>query len=127
MVLTQRALLLLLHVDDVMFPYHYGSHATENGRILGVKRFRFHTTMVLTQQAREAQYLLPYVKFPYHYGSHATPIVNRPVELISQLFPYHYGSHATWNTWVSNKTISVCFHTTMVLTQPNQEHAPRRR
>ncbi len=71
MVLTQLDIVKVQDVDNV-FPYHYGSHATNKISACGM-------------QAKG---------FPYHYGSHAT-IVPPICERLSYWFPYHYGSHAT--------------------------------
>ena len=63
------------------------------------------------------KYGIPY-EFPYHYGSHATyeGWASDPDTLA---FPYHYGSHAT-RIHRSAVSSSLCFHTTMVLTQPSR-------
>jgi len=78
----------------IMFPYHYGSHAT----------------------AVAEEKILRYFRFPYHYGSHATMKVEDNKARKRQ-FPYHYGSHATVMSMMSRYR-GGCFHTTMVLTQP---------
>ena len=98
--------------------------------------FSFHTTMVLTQRNGFA-YIAFYNTFPYHYGSHATPEID-VVSGRSVTFPYHYGSHATWDVIAfvegaepfpyhygshathgitCNEFCRLRFHTTMVLTQ----------
>ena len=81
----------------------------------------FHTTMVLTQRIRNT-WSNPWkmTTFPYHYGSHATESEYLCHAWRTQ-FPYHYGSHATWmETWYLI-FISLRFHTTMVLTQPEMQ------
>jgi len=101
-----------------MFPYHYGSHATDT------------STEALEKLAA----------FPYHYGSHATTERQASCHLLHQSF------HTTmvltqrgrvWYKNISNIPVSIplwfsrnkrgtlrllgeqySFHTTMVLTQP---------
>jgi len=100
-----------------MFPYHYGSYATETNQRARYHEPRcFHTTMVLTQpECSEKKTDLCYVSiplwflrnlhglrygrackgvFPYHYGSYATWDSDIQ-ESHSPSFPYHYGSYAT--------------------------------
>ena len=60
-------------VMKVMFPYHYGSHATLEFKVC--------------EDCKKKE-------FPYHYGSHATEILSQ-LEDAEDEFPYHYGSHAT--------------------------------
>ena len=62
------------YLSVYLFPYHYGSHATNN--VLFV--------------------IKPTVSFPYHYGSHATEVLAEVLTDEENLFPYHYGSHATF-------------------------------
>jgi len=95
MVLTQRELLIRTltctdmfpyhygsHATDARlhktaclheFPYHYGSHATESHNLFQINQlFSFHTTMVLTQPDPDEEHPALDILFPYHYGSYAT-------------------------------------------------------
>jgi len=51
MVLTQPTVEMAKVFKEIMFPYHYGSHAT----------------IMVGEEGRGREL------FPYHYGSHATP------------------------------------------------------
>jgi len=104
-----------------------------NGETVG-----FHTTMVLTQLTslrklkNYTQVSIPLwflrnrilypmksrttLLFPYHYGSYATDSITIP-DTVELQFPYHYGSYATMAREVA-AIASMCFYTTMVLTQP---------
>jgi len=74
MVLTQPEQREKLIRKSIVFPYHYGSHAT-GYKLIGKD---------------------PINQFPYHYGSHATIIYAGAFQLLGEAFPYHYGSHATF-------------------------------
>ncbi len=101
-----------------MFPYHYGSYATERQvkpsllvavsiplwflRNISTARVGsllacFHTTMVLTQPPPTEKWEALMSAFPYHYGSYATLGVR--IERLQKFlsFPYHYGSYATYD------------------------------
>ena len=93
----QRALDIVLRIDNIQFPYHYGSYATINGEFRRVEiNCRFHTTMVLTQPRILKQNTALVYMFPYHYGSYATSNVEVARKGAIQQFPYHYGSYATY-------------------------------
>jgi len=94
MVLTQQFHLLESQFCSLVFPYHYGSHATRRSQLYlkhtkvsiplwfsrnsgftkhdRYNRPCFHTTMVLTQPTWKSSTTSNISTFPYHYGSHAT-------------------------------------------------------
>jgi len=74
MVLTQHELSRPSLRPCKLFPYHYGSYATES--LLNAAYYDF-------------------MQFPYHYGSYATR-KSQPISSTGKAFPYHYGSYATW-------------------------------
>jgi len=56
-----------------MFPYHYGSYATDiKDELKKIRELSFHTTMVLTQLSTALGVAVSELLFPYHYGSYAT-------------------------------------------------------
>jgi len=110
---------LYIKVEDNKFPYHYGSHATiEHQQKSVIINSGFHTTMVLTQPGCQGNkprhcYL---VSIPLWFSRNSPGKEERDESL---KFPYHYGSHATCGCRICRRSPG-CFHTTMVLTQPNQ-------
>jgi len=117
MVLTQRGQKMKRKIKALMFPYHYGSHATyRNGDPRRAAQLCFHTTMVLTQP-----YTLCICVYK-HKSFHTTMVLtqrNPPKcrNLCVTTFPYHYGSHATRDAQTTTLIHLSRFHTTMVLTQ----------
>jgi len=102
------------------FPYHYGSYATMpcQGDQLD-RRQGFHTTMVLTQPIDDLfgkiYWLVSIPLWFLRNGRGEECGVGEGYK-----FPYHYGSYATLS-WVKNGlSPKSSFHTTMVLTQLNQ-------
>ena len=94
MVLTQPIKIMNIALEQNMFPYHYGSHATYLTNKVVDDESCFHTTMVLTQRSEHGP------------GGNAG----------AYKFPYHYGSHAT-QAILLHAIAYQGFHTTMVLTQ----------
>jgi len=139
MVLTQLSQKIFQAKIFFVFPYHYGSHATREGRWHRKDIPYVSIPLWFSRNASHGEYddLLENM-FPYHYGSHAT--VGCPVEASTKLnrfhttmvltqrnisgpsawdwieFPYHYGSHATVFL-IGLLVVNHSFHTTMVLTQ----------
>ena len=101
-----------------LFPYHYGSYATDvdksREKVLAMA-FPYHYGSYATFS--EWCYIDEDLAFPYHYGSYATGRLGSFRVFRDHMFPYHYGSYATIN---EDNTIYelLRFHTTMVLTQP---------
>ena len=77
--------------------------------------------MVLTQLVSVIRHVILSMAFPYHYGSHAT------LTVLSVCIQIHCVSIPLWfsrNGMLPTKHLfaMLCFHTTMVLTQPTAGH-----
>ena len=119
MVLTQLFLFQRFSALALLFPYHYGSHATSKEDIKETKvgKEGFHTTMVLTQQSEATSWLIRsffrfhttmvltqhsegsgrdlrkyYVSIPLWFSRN---LAFQTACAMVHMFPYHYGSHAT--------------------------------
>jgi len=117
MVLTQLDSSHSLMNFKLLFPYHYGSHATSGcGMMLSKDQLCFHTTMVLTQResSKKGWGTLVYVSIPLWFSRNpeSTQIQGKTKTIVSipLWFSRNYIPHIDLNFWNS-------FHTTMVLTQ----------
>ena len=81
------------YVVLLKFPYHYGSHATHRTQFYTLLLYCFHTTMVLTQLLQQGRRRIHFnVSIPLWFSRN---LGFMRYSRVLETFPYHYGSHAT--------------------------------